>query len=248
MTTLARFFNLADAELLKTRLEANGVPVFLADEASFTAGYGPVTGGLRVQVNETDVARARELLTQAPAIELPDDFEIEGGVPAPEPQRKTPLLPIALGLALLGTLMVILVKNRAVPQPAPGQDYEEDRNGDGRSDGFFRYEKGVPVAAREDVNFDGQIDCWFIIKNGAYHAAEYDTDFNGAPDMFSTFTHGIVSQTDVRPNGSPIATRRFVYRAGVLREEFVDDDEDGKFDRKIEYDSFLKPTATIDLK
>jgi hypothetical protein len=138
MTTLVRFFNLADAELLKTLLEANGIPVFLADEASFTAGYGPVTGGLRVQVSEADAARARELLAQVPAIELPEDFEIEGGVPAPEPQGRTPLLPIAIGLALLGTLMVILVKNRAMPRPAPVENYDEDRKGDGRSRTFSR--------------------------------------------------------------------------------------------------------------
>ena len=102
MTTLARLFNLADAELLKVRLEAQGIPVFLAEEASFTAGYGAAAGALRVQVSEADAARARELLTQAPTIELPDDFEIEGGVPAPEPAQNAAAAARACP-ALLGT-------------------------------------------------------------------------------------------------------------------------------------------------
>ena len=246
--TLARFFNLMDAELLKTRLESHGIPVFLADEASFTAGYGPAAGALRLQVREADAVRAREVLGEAPTIELPDDFEVEGDGPVAEPQRETPLVPLVIGLAVLGALIAFFQTRRPAPRPPAVETYEQDSNGDGRSDAFYRYENGVLVETTGDANFDGRIDCWCTMKNGIPVSAKQDTDFNGVPDSFSTYVHGITQQTDIRPNGSPIVTCRFICRDGVLREEFVDDDEDGKFDRKIEYDPFSKPTATIDLK
>ena len=52
-------------------------------------------------------------------------------------------------------------------------------------------------------------------------------------------------QTDIRPNNSPVVTRREFLTRMVLREEWVDEDEDGKFDYRIEFDPFGKPTEHL---
>lgn len=64
MITVATVNSLQEADALRLRLESSGIAVFLPDEflcASVGAGAG-VFGGVRIQVAEADVARARELL------------------------------------------------------------------------------------------------------------------------------------------------------------------------------------------
>ena len=62
--TIHTSFNLADAQLLRSRLEAAGFHAFLADEASalWTEGYVMAIGGIRIQVPDTEVADAKEFL------------------------------------------------------------------------------------------------------------------------------------------------------------------------------------------
>lgn len=274
MTTIARFFNLMDAELAKVRLESAGIPVFLADEAAMTSGYGPVTGGVRLQVREEDVERATEMLKGQTGIELPEDFELpEVSLADLEPRRATPILPIAIALGVLAVVMAVLIHQQSEQKRGKsGEMYEEDRNGDGKGDIFWRYENGVLVSGTADDNFDGRIDLWsryqggrtisdeqdtdfdgeadsfFSYRNGVVISSTQDRDFNGAPDAFTTYANGIIAQTDYRPNNSPIVTRRLIYERGVLRQELVDDDVDGTFDTKIEYDAFSKPVSTTSLK
>ena len=81
--------------------------------------------------------------------------------------------------------------------------------------------------------------------SGACVAGRDDTDFNGVPDWFSTFKDGILIQGDVRPNDSRVVTRRTFFTRGILREEWVDEDADGKFDYRIEFDPFEKPSEHL---
>jgi hypothetical protein len=50
---------------------------------------------------------------------------------------------------------------------------------------------------------------------------------------------------DCRPNGSKIVTRRLIYEHSILREEWVDEDQDGKFDYKILHDPFGATSSHI---
>ena len=75
MITVATVNSLAEADALRLRLETCGVAVFLPDEclcAAIGAGVGTF-GGVRVQVAEADVPRAREILAiqDAPAATKP---------------------------------------------------------------------------------------------------------------------------------------------------------------------------------
>ena len=62
--TIYKALNPADAQLVYSRLEAAGFHPFVADEMSALSmeGYALATGGIRVQVPESEFAEAREFL------------------------------------------------------------------------------------------------------------------------------------------------------------------------------------------
>ncbi|HXI84110.1 MAG TPA: DUF2007 domain-containing protein [Verrucomicrobiae bacterium] len=86
MVTVRQYMNPSEAELDKTLLEEAGIPVFLADENSMSLGYGGVLGGIRLQVEDADLGRARRVLDEREGVTpLPDDFVPPEEPPAIEP-------------------------------------------------------------------------------------------------------------------------------------------------------------------
>ena len=69
MTTIATFNKPEDAHLLRLRLESGGIAAFLVDENVTQMEWSFLTGGVRVQVANEDVAAARELLAAQDAAE-----------------------------------------------------------------------------------------------------------------------------------------------------------------------------------
>jgi predicted nucleic-acid-binding Zn-ribbon protein len=68
MITIATVSYLQEADAMRVRLETDGIAVFLPDEFTF-ASFGTGLIGVRIQVDEADAARAREILAlpDAPA-------------------------------------------------------------------------------------------------------------------------------------------------------------------------------------
>ena len=62
--TIFNAFNPAEAQLVRSRLEAAGFHPFVADELSALSidGYALAAGGIRVQVPENEANNAREFL------------------------------------------------------------------------------------------------------------------------------------------------------------------------------------------
>jgi hypothetical protein len=62
--TIFHAFNPAEAQLVRSRLEAAGFHPFVADELSALSidGYALAAGGIRVQVPEAEAAEVREFL------------------------------------------------------------------------------------------------------------------------------------------------------------------------------------------
>ena len=90
MVTVRQYINPSEAELDKTLLEEAGIPVFLADENSMSVGYGGVLGGVRLQVEDADLERARRVLDEREGVTpLTDDF-IPPEVPPPAEAIPTP--------------------------------------------------------------------------------------------------------------------------------------------------------------
>jgi len=64
LVTVFKAFSPAEAELVRARLEANGFHAVVMGElaALSIGGYSPATGGIRVQVLESEAAEARAFL------------------------------------------------------------------------------------------------------------------------------------------------------------------------------------------
>jgi len=75
MITVGTYAKTTYAEIDKGLLEAEGIRAFVLDEASFSSGYGSVLG-VRLQVEDADGDRAREILSTRSSVELPDDMEL----------------------------------------------------------------------------------------------------------------------------------------------------------------------------
>jgi len=70
MITVATFSKPEEAHMLRLRLEAGGVPAYIQDENMVQTDwlYSNAIGGVRVQIDEDDADRAKEIL-QDPGIE-----------------------------------------------------------------------------------------------------------------------------------------------------------------------------------
>jgi hypothetical protein len=68
LVTVYRTFSAADAQLVRSLLDAAEIPAMVSDElaALSTEGYSMSTGGIRVQVAAEDVESARELIEAKP--------------------------------------------------------------------------------------------------------------------------------------------------------------------------------------
>lgn len=69
LITLHTAFNPADADLVKSQLEAAGFHPFLKNDIAALSleGYGLTAGGILVQVPETEAAEAKAFLEAPPA-------------------------------------------------------------------------------------------------------------------------------------------------------------------------------------
>jgi len=68
LVTVSTAFNPADAQLTRSRLEAAGFHAIVTNELSALSmdGYALATGGIRVQVPDSEAAEAKEFL-ESPA-------------------------------------------------------------------------------------------------------------------------------------------------------------------------------------
>lgn len=64
MITLARATYLHEADMIRMRLEASGIKAFIPDQntSSIQPLFSNAIGGIRIQIDENDLARAREVL------------------------------------------------------------------------------------------------------------------------------------------------------------------------------------------
>jgi hypothetical protein len=226
-------------------------------------------------VEDEDFDRAMRVLAEGPDAPVPPIEPPRLEPPASESRVPVGLfVALALALALLAFAVDQWKETRRHGNPwSEIRSHEKDENHDGKPDLFYTYRDGKIVKVEVDRNFDGKIDewdfydregrperierdenydgrpdLWYFYENGEVKRSEQDTDFNGQPDWFTTFEKGLSARSDCRPNGSKIVVRRFIYVHGILSEEWVDEDQDGKFDCKILHDPFGATSARIPIE
>ncbi len=85
MVTIAKFFSLGEAKLAQGKLSSEGISAFLCDEHTHAINWhmGAAFGGIRLQVPDSQVIRALEIL---------DGFEPEEPEEEEEDTEEVPLL------------------------------------------------------------------------------------------------------------------------------------------------------------
>lgn len=118
LVTIATFSNAFNMNVMKGRLETEGIPAFAKDEHTVTTNpfYGGALGGIKLQVLEEDVTEAQRILNETGYVQ-------PRYVPEPEKKQWHPLLRflvfMLLFTAILGLLFLIDDPVGTFSQPKP---------------------------------------------------------------------------------------------------------------------------------
>jgi len=79
IVTFESYYDPMLAHIVRTRLEANGIPCFIADESALAAHpiYNTAAGGVKLKVFERDVERCREILATEGDLHEQDHHEVD---------------------------------------------------------------------------------------------------------------------------------------------------------------------------
>lgn len=231
----------ADAQLVRGLLEQEGIRSFVFGGAlEGGAGLLPVGASVRIEVADDDVERAREIIEQWQAAEVPlsdDDDDDEDAdrdygddaTPAhveddnlyrPLNARKPGpngfgLAGIVIALAV-GALFGALATGAALQQTESHED--PDYNGDGVADERLIYEGERLVRIDADRNSDGSVDAvTHLDANGLPRAIEEDQDFNGVRETATALEQGLPVSRGADYDGDGVPERQENYRRGVLQ-------------------------------
>lgn len=163
------------------------------------------------------------------------------GLSEPPSKLRYFFIGLALGVVLTGTVSWYSGANQRGYDGA----YKRDINKDGKTDEWLTYRKGSLVTAELDRNFDGKADVWWRYENGTIKSEKADTDFNGISDVTYFYVNGVLYSAEFRPNEAETATKKQIFEHGVLKEEWVDKNMDGKFDERTIFDFLENPIRTI---
>ena len=83
LVTIATYANSVEANLAKIKLASEDIDCFLAGEHA-VAVYSGAFGEIKLQVKQSDVARAMEVLSQPPDESQFDEFEDEDSTQEPQ--------------------------------------------------------------------------------------------------------------------------------------------------------------------
>jgi hypothetical protein len=77
--TFESYYDPMLAHIIRTRLEANGISCFIADENTLGANafHNPTIGGIKIKIFERDLERCREILATEGDLHEQDHFEID---------------------------------------------------------------------------------------------------------------------------------------------------------------------------
>ncbi len=266
----------------KSILQSEGIQYYFKGEGiqdlfaggRLGTGFNPAIGPVQIQVDEKDVEKAKNLLSQIEQgeFELPETDTIYNHAEKSEDSAaskhkvKGLLKGIMIGVSsaiafyvyyyrekhFSGVLRYDLNKDSKPDQVYTYKNgvivrFEEDRNFDGRIDLWDFYKDGIVDRGESDENFDGRVDTWFYYKNGVVTRIEIDTNFDNKPEIIEDYTNGVLSKKSWYHESSRNLWKRAYFVGGIMKEQYIDQDYDGTFDIKIIYDSSERPIKTDSL-
>jgi hypothetical protein len=79
IVTFESYYDAMLAHIVRTRLEANGIPCFIADENTIGANpmYNQAVGGVKLKIFERDMERCREILAADGDLHDQDHHEVD---------------------------------------------------------------------------------------------------------------------------------------------------------------------------
>lgn len=77
--TFESYYDPMLAHIVRTRLESNGIPCFIADENTIGANplYNQAVGGVKIKIFERDLERCREILASDDDLHEQDHFAVD---------------------------------------------------------------------------------------------------------------------------------------------------------------------------
>jgi hypothetical protein len=194
------------------------------------AGEIPLGNTVKVRVDPARAAEAREVIAdwekQQPAEPLA----------APVRHGSRWLAPLWFFAGLLVGLVIMFLVMRSNVQM---DTWQYDRNADGRIDArWIPGLIGAPEAYEEDNDYDGRFEVHMDVDEyGYYTRGVLDGDGDGRPEQTWHFAGGKLEQIDFHfASGGRIVKRQF-FRGWLPLYSEYDDDGDGRFERRVEYDA-----------
>ena len=197
------------------------------------AGEIPMGSVVKVRVDPSRAAEAREVIADWEKLQPPPEA---AAAPVRKASRfKSPLW-FFFGV-FVGAIAVFAWMRSA---QVPGNDIDRDHDGHVDARWIVRWD-GVAIAYEEDNDFDGRFEWQYAVENDQVARGVFDPDFDGRPEQVVHFINGLPVSTDFYfASGGRIVKRTFWKQGLPDRAEF-DDDGDGRFERRVEYDAHGEP-------
>lgn len=258
MKTVFEPSNALEGHMIQDLLKQRGIPSRV-DGAQLQGAVGelPVTGFVRVVVDDEDYGAARAVINDWETASVPEPAL----VPADRSTRGfiVGLTGLAIGVVATYALLRTPVNRDHIDSNEDGRfdehysyspsgallEIEIDRNHDGRIDVRQRFDRQSRIDKVDaDEDFNGSFETrWYYRANQPY-VGEVDSDGDSLIDFRTLFRDGVAVYSEYLVAGSRRPTRVDHYRLGKLISAEVDTDRDGRLDKRYKYSELAEIIGT----
>ena len=246
-----------EAHMICDLLTQAGIPARV--DGAFLSGAGgdlPLGNTVRVRVAPARAAEAREFIADWEKTQTGDKVP-----PTTSSTRFRSSLWFLVG-AMAGSILAFIVLQLDSRVSVSGVDYDGDgsdetvyeyagplpksttfdRNLDGKVDGRWTFDsRGLESHYESDDDFDGHFEWQAEVDLGEITRSVLDVDDDGRPEQVWHFKHGVLERIDYHFASGGRVVKREHFGAGLLVSAEDDEDGDGVFERRVEFDRHGEP-------